>query len=132
MELMAATYRLETLNEKKAIYFNATQPGSPKLKEVSVSGSKVHNDSFLNYTAKIEDIDKEIEILKKEIYILKKYLKKMEDSLRSMKGILEKIFVLKYIEGLDVRRISYKLNYSEPHIYRLLSTIRQIIKDDKK
>lgn len=132
MELMAATYRLETLYEKKAIYFNATQPGSPKLKEVSVSGSKEHNDPFLNYAAKVEEISKEIEMLEKEIAILKKYLKKMEDSLRKMKGSLEKIFVAKYIDGLNIRQICMKVNYSKTAVYRYLSIIRDIIKDGKK
>ena len=131
MELATATYRLETLKEKKAIYFNATQPGSPKLKDISVSGSKTHDDPFLNYAAKVEDINKEIDILEKEIELLQIYLKKMENSLRNMKGILERIFVMKYIDGLKTSEISNKLHYSETHVYRLLNTIRTIVKESQ-
>lgn len=132
MELNITLMRIETLNEKKAIYFRNTLPKSGKIKEVIVDSSRVINDTFLEYNIKTEEIDKELDNLYKEKEILEKYLKKMEDSLRTMKGILERIFVAKYIDGLDVKRISLKFNYSESHIYRLLSTIHQIIKDDKK
>lgn len=131
MELNIVLFRIESLNEKKSIYFNRTQPSSPKFGE-KVSSSHKKSEPFLDYTANIEDINREIDDLLKEKEILEKYLKKMESSLRSMKGILEKIFVAKYIDGLDVRKIAIKYNYSESHIYRLLTTIHQIIKDDKK
>lgn len=131
MELNTTLFRIETLNEKKAIYFNDTQPKSPKYGEKVSSSHKPH-DSFLEYSDKTKEIDEELEQLYQEKEILEKYLKMMEESLRKMKGILEKIFVAKYIDGLDVRRISLKFNYSESHIYRLLTTIHQIIKDDKK
>ena len=131
MELNTVLFRIATLNEKKAVYFNKTQPTSPKFSE-KVASSHTDNNAFLQYVEKIEKIDEEIEELKQEKEILEKYLKKMEESLRSMRGILEKIFVSKYIDGLDVKRIAIKFSYSESHIYRLLTTIHQIIKDDKK
>ena len=131
MELNTVLFRIATLNEKKVVYFNKTQPTSPKFSE-KVASSHTDNNVFLQYVEKIEKIDEEIEELKKEKEILEKYLKKMEESLRSMRGILEKIFVSKYIDGLDVKRIAIKFSYSESHIYRLLTTIHQIIKDDKK
>lgn len=131
-ELLAATYRLESLYEKKALYFNETQPKASKVKDVMVDSSRIIQDTFLKYAEKVEEIDKEIELVKEEIEILKKYLKKMEESLRKMKGQLEKIFVAKYIDGLDVRQIAIRVSYSESHVYRLLTTIHQIIKDDKK
>ena len=49
-----------------------------------------------------------------------------------MKGALEKIFVAKYIDGLPVNQIAIRVSYSESHVYRLLSQINQIIKDDNK
>lgn len=113
------------------MYFNATQPKTASIKETVVLSS--HNsDAFNEYVCKIESIDKEIDILKQEINVLEKYLKKMENSLRRMKGSLEKIFVAKYIDGLSVNKIAIKVNYSESHVYRQLSIINQIIKDDKK
>lgn len=132
MELLAATYRLETLYEKKQIYFETTQPKSPKYKEISVTSSHVPSESFLKYAEKVEELDKEIESLEVEIKILEKYLLKMERCLRNMKGILERVFVDKYIDGLKVNQISRKEHYSQPQIYRFLSTINAIIKNEKK
>ena len=131
MELTVVLFRIETLKEKKAVYFSETQPSSPKYGE-KVSSSHKPNEPFLTYSSKTEAIDLELDSLYKEKAILEKYLKKMEESLRKMKGILEKIFVAKYIDGLDVRRIAMKYSYSESHIYRLLTTIHQIIKDGDK
>jgi DNA-directed RNA polymerase specialized sigma24 family protein len=129
---MAATFRLETLNEKKALYFSKTQPKASQPKEVMVSSSRIPKDTFLEYTQKIEDIEREIEIVKEEIEILKKYLNKMESSLRGMKEPLTKIFVAKYIDGLNVTQICIKVHYSKTQVYRFLQTIHSILKDGKK
>lgn len=131
-ELLAATFRLETLNEKKALYFSKTQPKASKPKEVMVSSSRIIQDTFLEYTQQIEEIDKEIDLVKEEIQILEKYLRKMENSLRKMKDPLAKIFVAKYIDGLNVTQIGIKVHYSKTQVYRFLQTIHSILKDGKK
>jgi len=131
-ELEVAINRLNTLKEKKQIYFEETQPKSKKINGVMVQSSIVNHDKFLEYTSKIESIDKDIEILEKEISMLENYLKKMEHSLRHMKGALEKVFVARYIDGLKANEITTRVNYSIAQVYRYLSTIHQILKDDKK
>ena len=132
LELELAKNRLATLKEKKELYFEETQPKSKKINGVMVQSSIVNHDKFLEYTSKIESIDKDIEILEKEITMLENYLKKMEHSLRHMKGALEKVFVAKYIDGLSVKQIVIRVNYSKTQVYRYLSIIQQIIKDGKK
>lgn len=130
-ELNIAFFKLKSLEEKKEMYFNMTQPKAMSIKnDVIVSGG--HNDSFAEYVSKVELIDEKIENTKSEIKILDFYLKKMESSLRKMKGSLEKIFVDKYIDNLSVKKIAIKENYSQSDIYRKLSIIRTIIKDEKK
>ena len=131
MELATVLFRIATLQEKKSLYFDRTQPSSPKFGE-KVSSSHKDSEPFLVYTQKIEDIDKELEELYEEATILEKYLKKMEDSLRKMKGILERIFVAKYIDGLNVKKLCIKFNYSKTQIYRYLQIIHSIVKDGKK
>lgn len=131
MELMILLNRIETKNEEKAMYFQETQPSSPKYSE-KVNSSHKPSETFLRYAEKTAEIDKELEELYKEKEILEKYLKKMEESLRQMKGILEKIFVARYIDGFNVRRIAMKTGYSEPHIYRLLGEVNRRIKGDKE
>ena len=132
LELELAKNRLATLKEKKELYFEETQPKSKKINGVIVQSSIVDNNKFLEYTAKVESIDNEIELLEKEIKMLAGYLKKMEYNLRQMKAPLEKVFVAKYIDGLSVKQIVIRVNYSKTQVYRYLSIIQQIIKDGKK
>ena len=132
LELELAKNRLTTLKEKKKLYFEETQPKSKKINGVMVQSSVIDNNKFLEYTAKIEYLDDEIDVLENEIKILESYLKRMENTLRSMKGALEKVFVAKYIDGLSVKQITIRVNYSKTQVYRYLSIIQQIIKNGKK
>lgn len=132
-ELNTAKSRLKTLEEKRKIYFNATQPKAVVIKDTVVM-SPPENDVLTKYMAKIEKIDKEKEILKQEIAVLEKDKESMEENLREMKGTLQKVFVARYIDGLTVSQIAKRVNYSEPHIYHLLTIIKNILKenDNKK
>lgn len=132
-ELNTAKSRLKTLEEKRKIYFNATQPKAVVIKDTVVM-SPPENDVLTKYMAKIEKIDKEIEILKQEIAVLEKDKESMEENLRKMKGTLQKVFVARYIDGLTVNQIAKQTNYSGPHIYHLLTIIKNILKgnDNKK
>ena len=127
-ELEIAKARLQTLKEQKKMYFEKTQPKSKKIDGEMVSSSKIANNVFLNYVEKTERIDIQIDIIKKEIALLECYLKKMEYNLRSMKGILEKVFVDRYIDNMDVRKIANKHNYSISNIYEILKKIKRIIR----
>ena len=126
-ELKIAIERIKTLKEKKKIYFEQTQPKASGMKEVVVTNSTT-SDMFYEYIKKTEAIDVEIAILEQEIALLKKTLRKMEKSLRKMNDRLTRVFILRYIEGLTVREISLKTNYSESHVYRILTNIRKILK----
>lgn len=126
-ELQTALYRLDTLKEKREMYFNMTQPGTMDYSKDNVDGG-VHKDLMTEYVIKIEKIDDEIKTLESEIDVLNKYLKKMEQCLRSMKGSLEKIFVARYIDNKSVNEIIRIVNYSKSHIYRELQKIENILK----
>lgn len=130
MELATTLFRIATLNEEKAYYQSKAEYSSPEFKE-RVSSSIKKDDPFSKYADKIIKIDDELETLYKEAEILEKYLEKMEKSLRSMKGTLERIFVDRYIDGLEVRKLAIKYNYSESNIYELLRKIRDIIKNNE-
>jgi dihydroorotase len=127
-ELEIAKARLQTLKEQKKMYFEKTQPKSKKIDGEMVTSSKVANNVFLDYVDRTERIDIQIDIIKKEIALLECYLKKMEYNLRRLKGILERVFVARYIDGLSVNQISDKVNYSSVQVYRYLRTIKKIIK----
>lgn len=127
LELELAKNRLTTLKEKKKLYFEETQPKSKKINGVMVQSSIVDNNKFLEYTAKIEYLDDEIDVLENEIRILENHLIRMECNLKTMKGILEKVFVDRYINGLSIKKIAQKYSYSESNIYELLKKIRKIL-----
>ena len=127
LELELAKNRLATLKEKKELYFEETQPKSKKINGVMVQSSIVDNNKFLEYTAKIEYLDDEIDVLENEIRILENHLIRMECNLKTMKGILEKVFVDRYINGLSIKKIAQKYSYSESNIYELLKKIRKIL-----
>ena len=128
-ELLNNELRLKFLKDKRQLYFNETQPKTVLPKAVIVKGT-AHNDKLLEYVSKIEDIDKEIQLSEKEIKMQKKYLDSIKVILKGMKGTLEEIFTLRYIDNLKVREIARITNYSEPHIYNLLGKINKIIKNN--
>ena len=130
-ELKVAQSRLKSLKEQKKMYFNMTQPKSAVYFS-DTRNTNLNSEAFLSYLCKTENIDNEIIALNKEIKMLNKYLKAMENSLRNMNGSLEKVFVLKYIDGLSVKQICRQLHYSKTHVYRKLSVIRKILKEGKK
>ena len=130
-ELNIAKLRLKSLKEKRDLYFNYTQPGGIKYDRERVMGGIINN-AFEIYVEKAENINVQIKLVEAEIIILKENLKDMENALRKMTGTLEKIFVMRYIDGLSINQICRKTHYSRPHIYRKLQVIRRIIKDDNK
>lgn len=111
----------------KQIYFERTQPGSSKPKEVIVHSTRMEEDPFIEYIKKVEWLDSQIIAKQREINILEKNLKYMETNLRKMKSIEYKVFTLKYIDGVSTKNIAIRVGYSEPQVYRILKIIRDII-----
>lgn len=126
-ELILAKLRLKSLKEKRELYFNHTQPGGISYDSERVQGGTVNN-SFDIYVGNIEEIDKKIKQVEDEIRILEEHLKLMEYELRKMKGTLEKIFVMRYIDGMSVNQICRNTNYSRSQVFRKLQKIRNITK----
>ena len=129
-ELILAEIRCKSLEDKKEVYFQKTQPRATVIKEAVVM-VEPHQDVFLEYTNKVKEIDEKLEILYKEIEIDKKGIEKMEAVLGTMKSKHMKIFVDIYIQGLSVRETALKENYSESHIYTLLDEIKKMINSKK-
>ena len=125
-ELKMAKARLNSLEEKRKMYFQMALPHSPKIGNKVNTGGAV-NDLFAAYLSKIEAIDTEIKIVKEEIKLLQKGLNEMAQCLNRMDGTLVKIFVLRYIDGMSVKQISYEISYSLPYIYQKLNAIRKIL-----
>ena len=89
--------------------------------------SSGHTDKYLEYTSKIEGLDEEITLLETEIEILDVHLQMMEHRLRTLRGTLEKIFVDRFIDGMTIKKIARKYNYSESNVYEIIKKIKKII-----
>lgn len=129
-ELKLAEIRCESLEEKKKVYFEKTQPKATVVKD-SIVMVEPHEDVFLEYVHKVKEIDDELDVLYKEIKIYRAGIDKMEDVLSTMRSKHVRIFVDVYIEGLSVRETAIKENYSESHIYTLLDEIKKMINSKK-
>lgn len=129
-ELHIAKLRLKSLYKKKSLYFNATQPKGVNYDKELVMGGQVKNN-FDIYVEKVEEINIQIKLVEAEIIILQENLKDMEKALRNMKGSLERIFVLRFIDGFSINTICKRTHYSKSEIYRKLDIIKKILKTGK-
>lgn len=125
-EINIAYMRLETLEEKKKILKDIITSCTSKIKDNASSGS-FSNDKFDKYLIKLEEIEEDIRLTKEEISILEFNLKKMEGALRGLKGIEERIFTLKYIDGLTPKEIAPKIPCDISTVYRYIDKINKIV-----
>lgn len=117
---------IETLQEQKEVLNAFLYPRTSRIKPVCAKGG-TNNDRFSEYVHETMTIDKQIEIVKKEVELLKINIKKMEYVLRNIDDKMYKIFVYRYIDGLNVKDIAKKTNYSTRRIYQILNKIEKAI-----
>lgn len=125
-EINIAYMRLETLEEKKKILKDIITSCTSKIKD-NISSGSFSNDKFDKYLIKLEEIEEDIRLTKEEISILEFNLKKMEGALRGLKGIEERIFTLKYIDGLTPKEIAPKIPCDISTVYRYIDKINKIV-----
>lgn len=125
-EVNIAYMRLETLEEKKKILEDIITSCTSKMKD-NISNGSFSNDKYDKYLIKLEEIEEEIELTKKEIEVLEFNLKRMACALRGLKGIEERIFTLKYIDGLTPKEIAPKIPCDISTVYRYIDRINKIV-----
>lgn len=121
----------EILEEKEKL-FAKTQPKSIKFDKINVDGGNVSNsfDDYLIIKEK-KQIDKRLNEIKIISEDRKKLLDAKEDELRKSKEWIDKIYVYKYIENLQVRKIIHLVPYEEAQVYRKLEEIKKTLKERK-
>lgn len=125
-EMELIKLRLEVLKQKKEALRSIAEPKSLITDKLQVSLGTLEPDrKMITYLSLSEPIDKEIETKQKEYDFLNGKLISMEKALREAKGIEYQIFVMRYVEGLDIRRIANKLCYSDWNIYKILKRIER-------
>ena len=114
--------------EKKSQLLYSVVPKSANFENELVKGSS--SNKFLNYTIKMEEIDKEINVRRNLRDVLAYRLKLKEIELNNSSNILDKIYLLKYVKNMKVRYIAIKTNYSKRRIYDFINDIRKMIKEE--
>lgn len=126
-ELEIARERYDSLKEEKKMLQLSVDAEAIKFDKQIVSKG-VQDDKMLNYTIKLEKIEKQMDRINQEIQILNEKLVKMQENIRKMDAINYRIFSLHEVEGLNVNQIIARTGYSKTHIYRILQEIDNFLK----
>ena len=101
---------LNKLKNKKLLNYQMTQPGSPNLKELFVSGTPIFTDTFLQFVIRDEDIDADLEILSQK---LKNEIEEYNDIIKYLARYDNLVLIeyLHYYEGWKWEKIDNYLHY---------------------
>lgn len=124
-EYKEAEKEFEKALAKKSQLMYSVLPKSANFENELVKGSS--SNKFLNYTIKMEEVDKEINVRRNLRDVLEYRLKLKEIELNNSSNILDKVYLLKYVDERKVRYICIKTNYSKTQIYRILEEIKKKI-----
>ena len=96
--------------------------------QTSVSGSPLDD-----YVAAVESkgLDKRIDHARGMLDKWRDVLEVQEAELRRSHEIYDKVYVCRYIEGMTVRQIGRKLNYSKSQVFRIDQEIQDKISEKK-
>ena len=125
----------EVLIEKEEL-FDRTQPQGVSFDKERVAGTSDHN-SFDEYLIQLErkQIDERLAEIKQIMDKRWDLLLDKEDELRASTEIMDRLYVLRFLEHERMQKISKQIPYSESHIYRLmnqlLNTVREMRENEK-
>ena len=118
------------LSEREEL-FQRTQPKAINTEQEKVS-SCPQGSKFDHYLIEKERkrIDERLEEAKDNFEERLILLTQKEEELRASKAVDDRIYTLRKLEHLKIRKIAKEINYSESHVKRRLNKIKQKIKDD--
>ena len=122
-EYKEAKKEFEKALAKKSQLLYSVVPKSANFENELVKGSS--SNKFLNYTIKMEEIDKEINVRRNLRDVLEYRLKLKEIELNNSSNILDKVYLLRYVDERKVKYIAIKINYSKEQTYRFLKKITE-------
>lgn len=127
-EYKEAKKEFEKALAKKSQLLYSVVPKAANFENELVKGSS--SNKFLNYTIKMEEIDKEINVRRNLRDVLEYRLKLKEIELNNSSNILDKVYLLRYVDERKVKYIAIKINYSKRRIYDFINDIRKMIKEE--
>ena len=118
----------EILSEKQRL-FDRTQPGSIRADKEKVTGGK-NTNSFDDYliTKERNRIDERLAEVKKILKDREILLKQKEKELRESNILIDKIYCMRYLDGIKVYMIARMVNSSEMQVYRIINEINRTLK----
>lgn len=78
-----------------------------------------------------KQIDEKLDTLRRQIKDWSILIEFKERELRKSKDIPDRIFTLRYLDGVSVSRISSIISYSKKQIYRILGKIEKRVKNGR-
>lgn len=113
-------------SEKKAEYMYSVLPGGTNNETELVKGGS--SDKLLNYTIRMDEIEKEIEVRRNLRDYLLYRLKLKAIELKNSREILDRIYYYSYVERLKVNKFCRLIGYSRAQTYRKLEEIQEKLK----
>lgn len=108
--------------------FTKTLPKAITYDKDTVQSSP-STDMMVNYVISEEEkgIDEQLKKLKKLLKERRRLLIAKEEELRKSQNKNDKIYTLKYLEGMGVNKIANTLHYSVSQVYRIVQRIEKRI-----
>lgn len=121
----------EALEEKSKLIL-AVLPKATQAKEIMVSGSHPSSDlKLLDYTSKIDEVDKLINQSRNTRDMLNYELKKKLIKMREDGDVYDKIYVYRWIEHKSVYKFYKLVGYSRPQVYRFINEMKDKLYKNK-
>ena len=124
MKFLSAQRKYDEVLTEKEDLFDRTQPQGVSFDKERVGGTSDHN-SFDEYLVAVErkQIDERLAEIKNIMDKRYDLLMDKEDELRASQEIMDRLYVLRFLEHQKMQKIARQINYSESHIYRLMNQL---------
>ena len=122
----------DALLEKEKL-FTMTQPNAIRYDKDKVQSCP--SGSILdNYVIALEEqkIDEKLETFRQLLEDREKLLMLKESDLRKSHDKFDRIYVCRFLEGMNIKKIARVLNYSQSQVYRIFKQIIESINQDAK
>ena len=122
----------EILLEKERL-FTKTQPNAIRYDKETVQTS-IDGNPLESYVIALdaEHIDEQLKVLRQNLTDWKFLLECKETELRASREIIDRVYVMRFLEGFGITRICRNINYSRAQVYRVLDRIKKLRQNETK
>ncbi len=111
--------------EKRSELILSVMPGAIKAKEVMTTSNTSPDAKLINYTSKIDEVDKLINQSRNARDMLNYELKKKLIKMREEGNVFDKIYIYRWIEHKSVYKFYKLLGYSVRQVYRYMDEMKK-------